>query len=284
MADVILIELFILIQNSQCAFEVFRISSHMSKSDLLNAASDIISSNFAWKTEAINFITALDNETKHEWNFLINDFIVKNSGNGAMHIEQANFIVKRRRLYNILIVDSYKSFHQIYRMISTDTFVIDGFYLVICIENISMIEIEGISKLLWNIFVYNIDFLQVDENDSSKINLLTFVPFSKCVNDTCGYRDKKECGNTKPIIINQYVKGAFQLKRDHFPEKMSNLYQCPVKIVTFNCPPMMMINYLDSHDGKKSFKLHGVDGEMITTLADELNFRIDLFHISDLIR
>lgn len=278
----IFIEIFIL-KNTECAVGS-RIAVHTTKSDLLNAASDIILSDFAWKTGAINFIIALNNETKYEWNFLINDFIVENSGRATIYIEDTNFIRKRQRFYNILIVDTYKSFLNIYSKISTDTFVIDGFYLMICINRLNFMEIQEISKLLWNIFVYNIDFLLVDENNINKINLLTFIPFLKCETSSCKYEQKEVCGNTKPVIINQYVNGSFQLKTSHFPEKISNLHQCPLKIVTFNCPPMMMINYTVSNDGLKSFKLFGVDGEMTNTLAEELNFKIDLYHISDLIR
>lgn len=279
---VIFIEIFIL-KNTECAVGS-RIAVDTTKSDLLNAASDIILSDFAWKTEAINFIIALNNETKYEWNFLINDFIVENSGRATIYVEDTYFIRKRQRFYNILIVDTYKSFLNIYSRISTDTFVIDGFYLMICINRLNFMEIQEISKLLWNIFVYNIDFLLVDEHNINKINLLTFIPFVKCENSSCGYEQKEVCGNTKPVIINQYVNGSFQLKTNHFPEKISNLHQCPVKIVSFNCPPMMMINYTVSNDGLKTFKLFGVDGEMTNTLAAELNFKIDLFHISDLIR
>ncbi|KAL7029689.1 hypothetical protein ACKWTF_006320 [Chironomus riparius] len=155
---------------------------------------------------------------------------------------------------------------------------------MICINSLNFIEIQEISKLLWSIFVYNIDFLLVDVDNINKINLLTFIPFLKCENRSCRYEQKEVCGNTKPVIINQYVNGSFQLKSNYFPEKISNLHQCPVKIVTFNCPPMMMINYSVSNDGLESFKLFGVDGEMTNTLAEELNFKIDLYHISDLIR
>lgn len=269
-----LIKIFILQESLQ-----LDMSRRKESSDLFDAASDIISSNFAWKTEAINFIIALSNATKHEWNVLINDFVVRNSDSAVVYVEEANFVYKRKRFYNILIVDSYKSFQLISEKISTDSFVIDGFYLMICIKGINLAEIEMMSKVLWNIFVYNVDYLVTD--DAKKVNLLTFIPFSKCEKDTC--QENEYCGNIKPTIINQYVNGSFQSRDNHYPEKITNLHQCPVKIVTFNCPPMMLIDYT-GNDNNKKFKLNGVDGKMIETLADELNFTIDLFHISDSIR
>ncbi|KAG5681337.1 hypothetical protein PVAND_010782 [Polypedilum vanderplanki] len=234
------------------------------QSDLFSAANEIISSQK--KVTALNFIIAFNNETiEKKYGTLINDLIVK-SNNCVIYIEHADFISQRNRLFNVFIVDNFKSFNRIYSRISSDTFVIDGLYLIIFIENISMSDIEQATRLLWDLFIYNVNFLL---KDSGEINLITFMPFTKEMN----------CGNTRPKIINQYVNGSFWSEVQYYPEKLTNLFQCPVKVVTFNAPPMMMIKYSDD-----SFQLYGVDGEMMTALAKELNFKIDVHHISDLIR
>ncbi|KAG5667104.1 hypothetical protein PVAND_015103 [Polypedilum vanderplanki] len=235
------------------------------QSDLFSAANEILSSQR--KATALNFIIAFNNETvEKEYGILINDLIIK-SNSCAVYIEHADIISQRHRLFNVFIVENLKSFDLMYTKISSDTFVIDGIYLIIFIDNINMSDIEVVTRRLWNLFIYNANFLLYD---SQEINLITFMPFSKEMN----------CGNTKPKIINQYVNGSFRWPEiQHYPEKLTNLYQCPIKVVTFNAPPMIMIKY--SND---SFELHGVDGEMMTVLAKELNFKIDLHHISDLIR
>lgn len=257
--------------------------------NLIDAAESVINTNFISKTSTINFVIALNNETKRERAVLINDLISR--CDSVVFIEDVESIHPRHRLYNVLFVDDYKSFLRLYRQISADTFVIDGFYLMIFVQGLDP-QLSEITKLLWSIFLFNIDFLAAasDSDDGvggsggerveEEVNLWTFIPFTSCENGTC--HDRK-CGDTTPKVIKKFIRGSAVDDVKIFPEKISNLHQCPVKIVTFNAPPMMMIHYPQPND-KKIFRLIGVDGEMIELLSRQLNFTIDLFHISDNIR
>jgi hypothetical protein len=240
---------------------------------LLDASVDVITSSFTPKASTVNFIIALENDTKREEEALINDMISRCEC--VVFIEDVEVLHPRQRLYSVLLVDNFKSFLRLFQKISADTFVIDGFFLMIFVDGF-IEELSEMAKLLWKIFIFNVNFL-IATDDGKSVNLWTFLPFTSCESDTC----HETCGDTSPIIINKFINGSF-LSDDLYPEKISNLHRCPVKIVTFNAPPMMMINYPSKNTS--IFRLAGVDGEMITLLSKTMNFTIDLFHISDNIR
>lgn len=260
-----------------------KISFHI---NLINAAEWVINTSFISKTSTINFIFALNNETKHEQFTLINDLILRCHDNGVvLFVENVESIQPRHRLFNVVFVDDFKSFLRFFRKVSAETFVIDGFYLMIFVHGLVPVQLSEITKLLWSIFLFNIDFLAAESDVNEDVNLWTFIPFTSCENDTC--HDRK-CGDTTAKVINTFINGSFTSTDNHendlnFPEKISNLHRCPVKIVTFNAPPMMMIKY-PIEGNRKIFRLLGVDGEMIELMSRQLNFTIDLFHISDNIR
>lgn len=239
--------------------------------DLLNAADEIISRSFKQSAVTINFIISLRDETKRERSILINNLVARCD---VVVVEDAAAITQRHRLYNVIFIDNFKSFLRLIRQMSAKTFVIDGFYLVIFVEG-QIPEMAQITKLLWSIFIYNVDFLVEAETG---LSLLTFLPFLKtnCVDEKC----EKRCGDSTPVVLHSFKRNQSFVGKSFFPEKMNNLYKCPIKVVTFNCPPMMTIHY----DENKKIKLGGIDGEMLKTLAEIFNFEIDLFHISDTIR
>lgn len=239
-------------------------------SDLQDAADEIISSSFKSNAVTINFIVSLSDETEHERNTLINNLVARCD---VVYVETVQFITQRHRLYSVIFIDDFESFLRLSQQMSSRTFVIDGYFLVIFVKG-AVPEIAEITKRLWSIFIYNVDFLFKDE---SGLNLMTFLPFSNenCSNGNC----QKRCGDMTPVVIHNFNE-SLTSKKNFFEEKISNLFQCPVKVVSFNCPPMMMIHY----DKDRNYELRGPDGEMLKVLAEVLNFKIDLIHISDLIK
>jgi hypothetical protein len=239
------------------------------RSNLVDSANAIIAKDFVWKASAINYILALSNETKNERADLINDLILKSSG--IAFIEDLHHLMKnnRTRFYNVILVDEYKSFVELYETIIgkySDKFVMDGLFLLIFING-SFAEIDSVAELLWRNYTYNVAFL-IENGDG--VDLKTFIPFTPI-----------KCSDTSLKIINQFVNGSFTKGENFFPEKLSNLYQCPIKVVTFDCPPMMMIKRPKRVN--ESYKFIGVDGEILTAVKHGLNFKENLF-INDLDR
>lgn len=256
--------LFVILAFPACECSLSNEDLPSSQSDLLDAADEIITNNFKSSAATINFVVSLSDEAKRERSVLINNLVGRCD---VVYVEDAASISQRHRLFNVIFVDDFKSFERLFERISSSTFVIDGYYLMIFVAG-PIPEIDSITNRLWSLFIFNIDILFKDDDG---LKLMTFVPFSETCSDG---RCDKRCGDTQPVSI--------MGRRNAFPEKISNLYQCPVKVVTFNCPPMMMIQYDD--DDRRKYDLHGIDGEMLKILSKILNFQIDLIHISDLIR
>lgn len=238
--------------------------------DLTNAADEIISRSFKQSAVTINFIISLSDETKRERSMLINNLVARCD---VVYIDDSAVITQRHRLYNVIFIDNFQSFLRLIRQMSAKTFVIDGYFLMIFVEG-QIPEMAQVTKLLWSIFIYNVDFLVEAETG---LSLLTFLPFSEtnCVDEKC----EKRCGDSTPMVLHNFKRNQ-SFVGNFFPEKMRNLYKCPIKVVTFNCPPLMTIHY----DENKSYKFGGIDGEMLKTLSEIINFEVDLFHISDTIR
>lgn len=236
---------------------------------LHDAAAEIISTSFG-SAVTINFVVSLNDEINRNKRDFINSLAQRCN---VILIEDVENITPRQRLFNVIFIEDFQSFLHFSSRLSSKNFVSHGHFLFVFVgERIQ--EIDEMAKRLWTLFIYNVDFLLTAE-DGTKL-LMTFFPFSELNN---GNEHERRCDDTKAVIIRNFSKDALMWKGKYFPEKVSDLSQCPVKVVTFNCPPMMMIKYQnDSVDFK------GPDGEMLKSLSSLLNFKIDLIHISDLVR
>lgn len=234
-----------------------------STENLLDAASEVISS-FKSRAVTINLILALSDETKRERSTLINNLVANCN---VVYVEDVDSITQRQRLYNVILIENYSYFLRLSRRLSSDNFVIDGIYLMLLVAG-PIREMPDITRQLLGVFIHHVNFIVEAENGTS---MITFWPYS---------HDK--CNDSAPIATSVLEMSNKTSSRwsTFYPRKFSNLYQCPVKVVTFNCPPMMMIHY----DEAKNFELSGPDGEMLKVLAELFNFRIDLVHISDQVR
>lgn len=243
-----------------------------SNSDLLEAVDEVISTSFKSSAVTINFIMSLSDETKRNQSVLINNIV---SRCDVVYIEDVEFINQRHRLYNVIFIDDFKSFLRLSQKMSSKNFVIDGYFLVVLVEG-PIPNFAEITKRSWSLFIHKIDFLVGGKNGTS---LMTFLPFSNANCDDNNENCEKRCDDSTPVVIKTF-NGSSNGSENYFPEKVFNMFHCPIKVVTFNCPPMMMIHY----DENNNYTLTGPDGEMLKVLSEILNFKIDLIHISDLIR
>ncbi|CAO1381635.1 unnamed protein product [Diamesa serratosioi] len=156
-----------------------------------------------------------------------------------------------QRNFAFILVDSFKSFLKIDLQFSPE-----GFYLVVLMTGLSS-EIQQMFQLFWNKFIYNVNILVEDGN---KINLITFIPFNS-----------RKCGDTSPKVINSFVLGQW-LTREFFPNKIKNLQHCTIKIQTFEYGPAVLRTLLSNG----TYNIFGSDIDLIYSIAESLNFRIDL--------
>ena len=243
-----------------------KISIH--QSDLLDATWDFVRIVFVPKIKTLHLIYGVADVESTEISRLLYNQLVKMSStvlpifNENVDIHETR--INRRRIYSVLFIDNFISFRNFFENLSPQYFLHDGYILVVLVSGM-MLELPLVTEQFWNINMFNINFI-VD--DSGRILLLTFKPF-----------DVNSCGDTSPFIINEYVNGSY-LSSAFFPQKIKNLHECHIKVVTFNCPPMVMIRRTKNN----SYDISGIDGELLKGIAKILNFTIQIVNISDTIR
>lgn len=125
-------------------------------------------------------------------------------------------INNRKRVYNIMFIDSYESFKNIFRLMSPDTFNYQGFYLlVLTTYSDEQYQImRSIFEYVWAEYIINISIIWgVPQYDEEAI-LYTFFPYTRFF-----------CGNVFPIQLNQYRFGQWLHRGvEFFPKKMSNIH------------------------------------------------------------
>lgn len=118
---------------------------------------------------------------------------------------------------------------------------------------------------MWRIQIYNVNVVSL-----SGINLevRSFMPFSR-----------NSCDDTSPVLINEYSKGRFlNGTSDFFPEKLTDLHGCPVRIaVAHNTEPYIMIQQL----ANKTIHLYGREISLLGVLEESLNFKSNFTYIDD---
>lgn len=237
------------------------------QSDLLDATLDFVRIVFVPKIKTLHLINGVAESESTELSRLLYNQLVKMSTvlpifNENVDIHETR--INRKRIYSVLFIDNINSFDNFFENLSPQYFQHDGYILVVLVSGM-MLELPLVTKQFWNIHMFNINFI-VD--DSGRILLLTFKPFAVT-----------GCGDTSPLIINEYVNGSY-VSSPLFPQKIQNLHECHIKVVTFNCPPMVMIHRMKNN----SYDIAGIDGELLKGIAKILNFSIQIVNISDTIR
>jgi hypothetical protein len=108
--------------------------------------------------------------------------------------------------------------------------------------------------------IFNVDLIH--ENGES-IDVTTFMPFSQT-----------KCDDMTPRVINRFVNDSFEknIKETVFPDKFKNLFQCPIKIATYE-ESLSVIRTKNAH---ANFTLSGFDIELVEQISKTLNISNDL--------
>lgn len=236
---------------------------------LTDAVVESILSQYVGQATAVNFCFASTNiYEKIETLDFINQIIHKLNSSIIVRLEEYTniHVTRARRFNNVLFADNYESFLKIYGILKPNKFEYQGKYLVVITENYRL-QLAGIKSILvdlWNIFIVNVNII-IKSLDGQSAQIYTFFPFTETY-----------CGKVRPVLWNQFENGTFLNKTELFPEKTANLYQCPLKVVTFDIPPMMMIEL--RNDGNHIYR--GVDGRLLKSLSEDMNFKINLTYMA----
>ena len=160
--------------------------------------------------------------------------------------------------YNVVIlVKNFEAFRTLFKKITSNQFIYDSIYLIVLTKGMIQ-ETQEIFRMLWNIFIYNVDILVEEERF---VSLLTFIPFKTGL-----------CNDTTPKTINKFESGKWD-SDVFFPNKFKNLHQCTIKIGTYAYEPI--VTQIRLSDG--SLQLVGSDVEMLKGISEVLNFKSDIY-------
>jgi Ligated ion channel L-glutamate- and glycine-binding site len=121
---------------------------------------------------------------------------------------------------------------------------------------------------LWENYMINVNIIQKVDQNPKECQMFTFFPYSKFY-----------CEKVFPVLMNTFVADKGFIKgEDHFPNKMSNMHQCPITVATFEIQPFVVLETTKS-DG--SLQIGGFDGMLIQNLAEKMNFKLHYKILND---
>lgn len=125
------------------------------------------------------------------------------------------------------------------------------------------LTVQALLEIMWRKFTLNVHVVTAASNGD--VIFHTYFPFTKDF-----------CGQVHPVVWNIYRNGTFVMQREHFPRKNENLFRCALNVAVFNAAPYMIVL-----DDSGAIDVDGVDGKLLKTLANELNFTIKYNVVSD---
>lgn len=165
-----------------------------------------------------------------------------------------SFSLKKSRA-NIFQLNTFRDFDTIFKNLSSEKFNFGGYFLLV-VRKCSSFDADKVFKAVWRRYIYNLNIL-CEANDT--VSIKTFLPFQS-----------SSCGNTTSITLDIESVHAF------YPEKLKNLFECPIKLATFFYPPITMRETLENG----SYRYYGSEMELLFGLAEALNFSVDMTYIA----
>jgi hypothetical protein len=257
--------LAISINGNNCNLEVANGSSIMSR-----ALIDYVQNFYVKFTPILNLFQVTHANNSKIVSDILNEVLMNGNCMTAFQIDfKMNLresFRKRRRAFNIMLIDSFDSFLKIKNAMNVKLFNYQGYYLIVIVANsddnfITMMRIFG---EMWSNYIINTNIVFMSLKNPKEVVLYTFYPYTSLY-----------CEKVIPIEINKFIDNRWIKSFNYFPEKLHNFYNCTLHVATFSTPPFMIIK----NDEKGNVKVDGIDGILLRVLSQKLNFSIQL-HIS----
>lgn len=120
-------------------------------------------------------------------------------------------------------------------------------------------EMQKILEYCWSNYIINCS-VQV-QTALGEILVYTYFPFTV-----------HQCGEVVPTLISQYKNESFFQQQQLFPNKLKNMYNCPLKAALWNVAPFV---FLERKNNKTSIQ-RGFEGVLLSELSSRLNFSIEV--------
>lgn len=216
---------------------------------------DIINKSFLDKENPIiNFITApgddarikgLIEDTTNEMSRNISSAVPVRVGD----LDNLHYTTEKRE-YNVFLTDDLQTFQQkLNRVFNDELFYFQGFFLVVMVQKYEnqYKDMENIFRDMWQHLIINVNIL-ISISDV-ELEMFTFYPFTSVY-----------CGQVFPFRIHKFINSSyFGSSEKFFDDKLKNLFECPLKVVTFNIAPLMFV----SHREDGMIGLSGIEGELL---------------------
>lgn len=226
--------------------------------DLIKAINFIIEEVFLKRFTTVNVISAVDDPRDPYFVNFKDALIRANKGFCIYRLDnhrQIQTIPYRLKIYNVILLDNYKSFEILYKNITADKFNFQGMFLFVLLDG-KPNELHLMFDAMWKKSIINVNAMYIE---SSNVQLMTFLPFKPTA-----------CGDTKPHQLDSLKYGDFKLKRHQiFPNKLQNLYNCEIRLVTFHRCPAACVQ-----PGSNGPTVTGFDIGIIDVIAERLKFTL----------
>lgn len=165
------------------------------------------------------------------------------------------------RISNVIVVDSYVTFREIFLKMNTKFEGYQGLFLVVLTSYENQADqTKAILEDFNSNYLMRVNVVFLKTPNEAKI--FTFFPFTPT-----------SCGEVHPVLLDTYITGyGFLENKSLIPSKTKQMYQCPMKIAAVNFPPFVIID--KNREGSKKFS--GIDARVLKTLALVMNFSLDV--------
>ncbi|XP_075158061.1 uncharacterized protein LOC142231333 [Haematobia irritans] len=211
-----------------------------------------------------SFVIVLSCRRKRQYNFFLNILEQLFEMVDDMNVQivcvdyQMLERIEGKRMYNLLLIDSFESFLDIDVISYTKDYDANEYYHIFLMQDDDYLfrDMENIFAYCWNnqIINCNIQFL----NSQDELEIYTYLPFG--IN---------HCGDTRPKFINQFINNDWW-HRPFFLPKTNNFYGCSLVGMIRSSPP-----YAFTIKGQ-SDKYSGFEAVMVSEISRILNFTLVL--------
>lgn len=217
-------------------------------------------------SQTINLITPGDSETLKASDFkteLLTSFLINSTNVFRQDLSaKATLLRSHRKNSVVFLVQSFRDFEEHLKLISTDFFKLNGSYIIVLLSG-RISAIKKIFRLSWQMQIYNIIVMY---EEYKEVFVESFMPFNS-----------NTCDDITPIRMNIFTKGKFlHGSQNIFVNKMNNFHQCPIRVSIANASEP----FVGAHVSKNgSVELYGPEVDLLRTLAESLNFRVNFTFI-----
>lgn len=232
---------------------------------LTRATVEIIEKFYIERTRTLNIYHASNelNELNLERNLdTMNEVLYQVGSKIVIQLEDLDFkVTDKKRVHNIMFIDSLESFWSVFKLFSPNYFDYQGFYLILLIttSDEQYQIMANIFEFLWAEYIINVNIIWLAPQNDNEAFLYTYFPYTSFY-----------CGKAVPIQLNQFRFGNWLHAGDFFPDKVSNLHGCPLTVATVSSPPFMILEKM-SDDVTRT---NGIDGVLLRVLSQRMNFSV----------